>query len=170
MPGYSFIQNPAAILLVLLLVGSCSRAQEQASKPEPAETIISDYPIEPVNIREVKLTDDFWLPVIKRVQEKICICHMNEGHSAFSGLERIRIFSRQFQKSFAEAFEIVKASSVFTTHTPVKAGIDLFAPDLIRKYFSDYCKEVGITINELLALGRVDAQDVDGLGRAQRSI
>lgn len=88
-----------------------------------------------------------------------CICHMNEGHSAFSGLERIKNIIRKSGKPFYEALELVKASSVFTTHTPVKAGIDIFHPDLIKKYFADYVKEVGIGMDELLGLGRINPGD-----------
>nr|HRD18550.1 alpha-glucan family phosphorylase [Candidatus Neomarinimicrobiota bacterium] len=87
------------------------------------------------------------------------ICHMNEGHSAFSGLERIRNVVKNNGLTFYEALEIIKAASVFTTHTPVQAGIDLFHPDLIKRYFDEYCREVGIEINELLALGRNDPDD-----------
>ena len=58
--------------------------------------------------------------------------------------------------TFYEALEIAKAGAVFTTHTPVKAGIDLFPSDLIRKYFEDYCKKVRISIDDLLALGKIN--------------
>ena len=93
---------------------------------------------------------------LKMVDTPECICHMNEGHSAFSGLERIRNLVSGNGLTFYEALEIIKASSIFTTHTPVEAGIDYFSPELIRKYFSDYCREVKIDIEELLALGRKD--------------
>ncbi|MBC8490948.1 MAG: alpha-glucan family phosphorylase, partial [Candidatus Marinimicrobia bacterium] len=89
-----------------------------------------------------------------------CVCHLNEGHSAFSGLERIKNLVQKHGLKFYEALEVVKSSSIFTTHTPVKAGIDLFGPELIGKYFKDYCKDVGISINELLALGRKDPKDL----------
>ncbi|MCK9560037.1 MAG: alpha-glucan family phosphorylase [Candidatus Marinimicrobia bacterium] len=84
------------------------------------------------------------------------ICHLNEGHSAFSGLERIRSVVKNSGLTFYEALEIIKSTSVFTTHTPVQAGIDLFDPDLIRRYFDQYCQDVGIDMDELLALGRND--------------
>jgi len=87
------------------------------------------------------------------------ICHMNEGHSAFSGLERIRNVVKNNGLTFYEALEIIKAASVFTTHTPVQAGIDIFHPDLMRRYFDEYCRDVGIGIDELLALGRNDPDD-----------
>lgn len=87
------------------------------------------------------------------------VYHINEGHSAFSSLERIRKIVAENGLSFYEAMEVVKAGSVFTTHTPVKAGIDTFSPQIMKKYFEGYCKKVGITLDELLALGRVNASD-----------
>jgi starch phosphorylase len=84
------------------------------------------------------------------------VVHMNEGHSAFAGLEKIKTLMAKSDLTFYEALEIAKASAVFTTHTPVKAGIDLFSTDLIQKYFEDYCKEVGISVEELLSLGRIN--------------
>ncbi len=97
---------------------------------------------------------------LKAVGTPFCVCHLNEGHSAFSGLERIKSLIRDEQLKFYEALEVVKSSSVFTTHTPVEAGIDLFEPELIGKYFKDYCKDVGISIDELFALGRKDPKDL----------
>ncbi len=89
------------------------------------------------------------------------ICHMNEGHSAFSSLEKIRKLVVQNGLFFYEALEVAKSSAVFTTHTPVKAGIDIFPSELIKKYFETYCKEVSISIDELLALGRRDPADTE---------
>lgn len=73
------------------------------------------------------------------------VCHMNEGHSAFLSLERIRTLMREHQVSFAEALEAVRAGSVFTTHTPVPAGFDIFPPEMVERYFAEYVHEVGIT-------------------------
>jgi starch phosphorylase len=61
------------------------------------------------------------------------VYHMNEGHSAFLGLERIRGFMREHGLSFAEALEAARAGAVFTTHTPVPAGFDVFPPELVEK-------------------------------------
>jgi starch phosphorylase len=87
------------------------------------------------------------------------VCHMNEGHSAFQALERIRLMMKGNNLKFSEALEAARAGSVFTTHTPVPAGFDLFAPQLMEKYFSDYCREVGIGLDELLGLGRSNPAD-----------
>lgn len=82
------------------------------------------------------------------------VCHMNEGHSAFLALERIRLLMQENKLSFSEALEVARAGTIFTTHTPVPAGFDLFAPELMDKYFGDYMREVGVSRDELLALGR----------------
>ena len=82
------------------------------------------------------------------------VTHMNEGHSAFLGLERIRLLMEENQISFAEARELVAASSVFTTHTPVPAGIDLFSADLMGRYFGEYSRSLGFSLKDFLALGR----------------
>lgn len=81
------------------------------------------------------------------------VCHMNEGHSAFLGLERIRLLLKAGGLSFGEALEYTRAGNVFTTHTPVPAGIDVFPADLMRKYFFDYSRELGIGWDDFLALG-----------------
>ena len=87
------------------------------------------------------------------------VCHMNEGHSAFLALERCRVLMEQEKLTFAEAREMVSASNVFTTHTPVPAGNDAFHRDLIEKYFANYCHKLGISIDELMAMGRVNPHD-----------
>jgi len=85
---------------------------------------------------------------------KPTVFHMNEGHSAFLALEQIRLFMRDRKLSFEEALDAARASNVFTTHTPVPAGIDLFDPGLMYHYFSDYCAEIGVDFQQLMAIGR----------------
>lgn len=85
--------------------------------------------------------------------------HMNEGHSAFMVLQRVKDVMRNESLSFLEAVEAVKAASVFTTHTPVPAGNDMFDPGLIQRYFSKYCGDVGISMDHLLSLGRERPED-----------
>ena len=82
------------------------------------------------------------------------VFHMNEGHSAFLALEQIRLYMRDQKLNFEEALETARASNVFTTHTPVPAGIDLFDPGMMYHYFSEYCAEVGVDFQQLMALGR----------------
>jgi starch phosphorylase len=78
--------------------------------------------------------------------------HMNEGHCAFLGFERIRRYVKDGM-SFADACKTVARSSLFTTHTPVPAGNEAFDLDLIRKYFKAYVEEVGITLDRLIEMG-----------------
>ncbi|HJZ95667.1 MAG TPA: alpha-glucan family phosphorylase [Candidatus Solibacter sp.] len=89
------------------------------------------------------------------------VYHMNEGHSAFLALEQIRVYMRDTGLSFSEALEAARASNVFTTHTPVPAGIDIFDPGLMYYYFSEYCAETGIDFQQLMALGRRNIWDRD---------
>ncbi|MGA2145410.1 MAG: alpha-glucan family phosphorylase [Bryobacteraceae bacterium] len=89
------------------------------------------------------------------------VFHMNEGHSAFLALERIRVYMKEHKLSFDEAVEATRASNVFTTHTPVPAGIDLFDPGMMYHYFSGYCSDLGVDFQQLMALGRRNPFDRD---------
>ena len=89
------------------------------------------------------------------------VCHMNEGHSAFCGLERIRTMMEEFSLDFAAAREAVAAGTCFTTHTPVPAGNDVFAPQLIQTYFAGYQPQFKIDWGEFLGLGRQNARDMN---------
>ena len=90
------------------------------------------------------------------------VCHMNEGHSAFLSLERIRVLMKEEGLRFHEALEAARAGGVFTTHTPVPAGFDVFPPELMDKYFATYLKEMGISREDLLALGSPDEAPSQG--------
>ncbi len=87
------------------------------------------------------------------------VCHMNEGHSAFSGLERIRVLMEENNLDFATAREAVTAGTLFTTHTPVPAGNDVFPAHLIDHYFSSYLPQLKLDRNEYLAMGRQHPRD-----------
>ena len=89
------------------------------------------------------------------------VIHMNEGHSAFAAFERIRELREVAGLSFNEAVEFVRVTSVFTTHTPVPAGIDTFHPDLVRAYFDGPARALGLSINVLLGFGRQDPRNKD---------
>jgi starch phosphorylase len=87
------------------------------------------------------------------------VFHMNEGHAGFLGLERVREWIER-GLTFTEAIEAVRAGGVFTTHTPVPAGIDRFPRDLFERYFSDFAQLLGVTFEEMFALGqRADEPD-----------
>jgi starch phosphorylase len=84
------------------------------------------------------------------------VFHMNEGHSAFLALERIRVMLDHSPLTFDEARQQVMATNVFTTHTPVPAGIDMFPPDMMLKYFKNYVPSLKLDEEGFLALGRED--------------
>ncbi len=85
---------------------------------------------------------------------KPSVYHMNEGHAAFLGLERVRHFVRAHQLDFRAALQIVAASGIFTTHTPVPAGNDAFSRELMAGYFGDYPAQVGIDFEYFFSLGQ----------------
>lgn len=87
---------------------------------------------------------------------KPTVCHMNEGHAAFLALERIKQFMADHNCDFRTARQCCVAGNVFTTHTPVPAGFDLFAPDLLERYLNKTAKDVGLTFEKLLEFGRFD--------------
>jgi len=82
------------------------------------------------------------------------VYHMNEGHSAFLAIERVRLLMKEHHLNLEEAIEASRANNVFTTHTSVPAGIDLFDSHLMHDYFAGYCEEAGIPFEQLLALGK----------------
>ncbi|MEM1309112.1 MAG: alpha-glucan family phosphorylase [Cyanobacteria bacterium P01_H01_bin.153] len=86
--------------------------------------------------------------------------HMNEGHSAFLALERIRMLMAYKGLSYPEALQVATSSQIFTTHTPVPAGIDLFGADKILYYLGHYARQFGLSDDEFLALGREATGDL----------
>ncbi len=96
------------------------------------------------------------IKALNRLGIDYLICHMNEGHSAFLALERIRVLKEKYKLAFQEAKDIGFYTNIFTTHTPVPAGIDIFSIELIEKYFSDYySNSLGISKDEFLKLGMI---------------
>ena len=88
------------------------------------------------------------------------VCHLNEGHAAFAVLERARSFMQETGQPFNVALAVTRAGNLFTTHTAVAAGFDRFAPDLIGRYLGGYAEQkLGITLHDLLALGRRNPND-----------
>ncbi|NTW36651.1 MAG: glycosyltransferase family 1 protein, partial [Syntrophobacteraceae bacterium] len=87
------------------------------------------------------------------------VYHMNEGHSFLVGLERIRNLMKRSSLDFKTARELVKASFVFTTHTPVPAGNDVFDIGLVEKYLKPFVDDLGVPWAEFLALGRKNPFD-----------
>jgi starch phosphorylase len=88
------------------------------------------------------------------------VCHLNEGHAAFAVLERARSYMKENRIPFDLALTVTRAGNLFTTHTPVNAGFDRFAPDLMDKYFRKYVEnDLSISFHDFLSLGRQDRND-----------
>ena len=87
------------------------------------------------------------------------VCHLNEGHAAFVVLERARDLMTANKCSFDVALAATQVGNIFTTHTPVGAGFDQFAPGPMQRYLGAYADEIGIGLDGLLALGREEATD-----------
>jgi starch phosphorylase len=98
---------------------------------------------------------------LSALQIKPDVFHMNEGHSAFLALERIRLNVVEKKLDFYSALQVVAAANVFTTHTPVPAGNDSFPREMMRKYFGAFAGELNIPFDELFSFGqtRVNTSD-----------
>jgi glycogen phosphorylase len=99
------------------------------------------------------------LRALKALKLEPTVFHMNEGHSAFLAIERIRLLMGEQGLSFDEALGASRLNNVFTTHTSVPAGIDIFDAGLMYDYFHEYCSNAGITFEQLIALGRKNVHD-----------
>lgn len=98
--------------------------------------------------------------LLRALRREPDVCHLNEGHAAFAVLERARAFREDTGQPFDVALAATRAGNVFTTHTPVEAGFDRFAPDMVERYLRAYARnELGIETSELLALGREHPED-----------
>ncbi len=104
-------------------------------------------------LQEIVLGIGGWR-VIEALGLDIDVCHLNEGHAAFVVLERARWFMDKHQVSAEIAWNVTRAGNVFTTHTPVAAAFDTFEADLIREYGAPIIKDTGISMDDLLDLGR----------------
>ena len=109
--------------------------------------------------REMRLRQEVLLGIggltaLKTLGIDPTVCHINEGHAAFLTLERIRRLVQEQNMSFAQAREATVSGNVFTTHTPVPAGHDVFTPERMEKYLGNYYRQLGISWQDFLALGR----------------
>jgi glycogen phosphorylase len=98
--------------------------------------------------------------MLKALGYDVTAYHMNEGHAAFSALERIRMLTQEQGLSYPAARQLVASTNIFTTHTPVPAGIDLFAPDKVLYYLGRYADIFGLTKDQFLSLGRENSGDL----------
>ncbi|WP_347331005.1 alpha-glucan family phosphorylase [Marinimicrobium locisalis] len=89
------------------------------------------------------------------------VCHLNEGHAAFATLERARLYQTRTGASFEEALWATRAGNIFTTHTPVEAGFDRFPASLLRRYIGEFALQLGLSMEQLVALGRAHPEDED---------
>ncbi|WP_242434758.1 alpha-glucan family phosphorylase [Hymenobacter amundsenii] len=93
--------------------------------------------------------------LLKALNIKPDVCHLNEGHAAFVVLARARAFMQETGLSFEAALAVTRPGNLFTTHTAVAAGFDHFSPALVDQFLGDYARqELGIDLETLLALGR----------------
>ena len=87
------------------------------------------------------------------------VYHYNEGHAAFAGLERLREFMQDGHYAFGEAMELCRASSLYTTHTPVPAGHDAFTEEMLGRYLGHYPNRFGLDWRQFMALGKINPDD-----------
>lgn len=87
------------------------------------------------------------------------IYHCNEGHAAFLNLERLKDYMHEQKLNYNEAREVVRSSSLFTTHTPVPAGHDYFPEGLLRNYLYNYIADLGISWEQFISLGKINPGD-----------
>ncbi len=124
---------------------------------DPADQNVTDrlYPSdrEPRLRQEILLGIGGWM-LLKALGEPPEVCHLNEGHSAFLLLERLLNLVEEKGLTYHEAAEVVRVSTVFTTHTPVPAGHDRFSEGLMRRYFGHVANRLGLSWEAFLDLGR----------------
>lgn len=99
------------------------------------------------------------IKVLRSLGHSYDIYHCNEGHAALIGLERLNKFINEYHLSFSEAVEVVRASSLFTTHTPVPAGHDAFEETMLRAFIGDYAEKLHVDWQQILALGKINVSD-----------
>jgi glycogen phosphorylase len=98
------------------------------------------------------------LRALRALGEEVQVLHTNEGHAGFLTLERVRELIRGEGMTLAEAVEATRSNTIFTTHTPVSAGIDRFPRELIERYFTRWAADCGIDLDELMALGHEEGE------------
>jgi glycogen phosphorylase len=112
-----------------------------------------------MRIRQEMILGIGGIRALRAIGKTPTVCHMNEGHSAFCGLERIRVMMDEQHIDFAVAREAVAAGTCFTTHTPVPAGNDIFPNSLVEHYFTSYLPSLKIDKQDFLGLGRQSPRD-----------
>lgn len=126
---------------------------------EPHDQVITDTLYggdEETRIRQEIILGLGGLRALQAIGLKPSVCHMNEGHAAFLSIERIRQFMNENKIDFRTARQATVSGNVFTTHTPVPAGFDVFNPELLERYASKMATAVDIPFADLLKLGRFE--------------
>jgi len=129
---------------------------------EPADQGITDTLYggdEEMRIRQEMILGVGGMRVLRALGIHPTVCHMNEGHSAFLSIERIRLYMQDNGCDFRTARQAIVNGNVFTTHTPVPAGFDLFNADLLRRYMGKTVAAAGLEFDEFLKLGRIDSEN-----------
>ena len=114
---------------------------------------------EEIRVRQEMILGIGGMKALRAVGINPTACHMNEGHAAFLSVERIRQFMVDHNTDFSTARQVVVAGNVFTTHTPVPAGFDLFTPEMLERYMGKSVAATGLDFQSFLRLGRVDPEN-----------
>ncbi|AIE88012.1 alpha-glucan family phosphorylase [Fimbriimonas ginsengisoli] len=114
---------------------------------------------EDMRIRQEMILGIGGMKALRAIGINPTVCHMNEGHAAFLSIERIRQFMQDHGCDFRTARQVIVGGNIFTTHTPVPAGFDLFNPPLLERYMGKSVAETGLPFEEFVKLGRVDPEN-----------
>ena len=157
-------EREVAVLIRLVRVGRVPLLLLDTDIPENAPEDRSITARLYAGDRETRIRQEMVLGIgglraLEFLQFRPTIRHINEGHPAFAGVEKIRLLVTRGGYTFAAAREKAATGNVFTTHTPVSAGIDHFPPDLVEKYMAPYFAEAGLSRDEFLRLGQESPTD-----------
>jgi glycogen phosphorylase len=111
---------------------------------------------EEMRIRQEMILGIGGMRALRAVGISPTVCHMNEGHAAFLSIERIRQFMNEHGCDYRTARQAIVSGNVFTTHTPVPAGFDLFHPEMLERYMGKTVDATGLPFANFLRLGRID--------------
>ncbi|MFN2489576.1 MAG: alpha-glucan family phosphorylase [Actinomycetota bacterium] len=169
-------QDGAPLTVAVDLAGARCAAQVWLAQVGRVRLLLLDCDIEENDPEERNVTDRLYaggtehrlrqevvlgiggLRALRAAGHEANVFHSNEGHAGFMGLERIQEFVAERGMSFEEALEAVRSTMIFTTHTPVPAGIDIYDGDLMDRYFSSFAKECGLSFDELMSLGQANPE------------
>ncbi len=104
--------------------------------------------------------------LIEALNLDVDICHLNEGHAAFATLERINSHRKKHRSTFETALWATRSGNIFTTHTAVAAGFDIYSDDLLRPYIFEIAQELNVDVELILKLGKADGSEVNNFNMA----